>query len=83
MTERENEGTERSQMSDDDFVDELIGHIVQPCGSETEKGGIINLRTVYLREAKKALETLVDPAAKTKLQDAIRLWGRFADEESS
>jgi hypothetical protein len=83
MTELENEEIERSQMSDDAFVDELIGHIVNPCVSKNEEGEVLNLRSTYLRMARKALETLVDPAAKTKLEDTIRLWEKFAAEELS
>lgn len=83
MTEQENEEIKRTKLSDAEFVDELIGHIVHPCGFDTKKGESINLRTVYLREAKRALETIVDPEAKTKLEDTIRIWGRFENEEQS
>jgi hypothetical protein len=83
MVEQENEVIERSEMSDIDFADQLIGHIVHPCGLEAEGREVANLRLFYLREAKRALETFTDIEAKTKLQDAIQLWGRFAGEEKS
>ena len=64
---------------DKQFVDDLIKHMTQPCG--TDAG---NVRSVYIGEAERALDnnTITDPVERIRLGDALRMAKIFRDVEN-
>lgn len=63
---------QKEKASDMELAEFLIKHIDNPCTVEVE-GRVENIRSFYIREAKRALETMTDSAAidllKRKIQE--------------
>jgi len=63
--------------SDMEVAKGFIAHLVKPC----EMAPGINIREIWLREAKTALKTMTDPAAIQILGDSIKMWEKFVQDE--
>lgn len=74
------ESGDSKRMTDHEFVDELVKHISEPCG--TKHG---NLRYFYIREGQRALDTysVKDATARQTLETAIKLAKAIMDIENS
>jgi len=64
---------QEEKASDMELAEFLIKHIDNPCTVEVEKGRVENIRSFYIREAKRVLETMTDSVAidllKRKIQE--------------
>jgi len=60
--------------SDEEMVDFLLPHIINPCEAEVAPGEMANIRDFYIREARRLLEAMTDDKQKHRLQNYIDIY---------
>ena len=62
-----------SKASDIEVAVMLGGHIENPCTCESN-GKVCDIRSFYIREAKRVLPTLTNPFARELLQESVDMY---------